>query len=84
MSILNAFFIFLLVWWTMIFTVLPLGVERHEEAGKGFDAGAPKHPDLKKKVIINTVISLTVVAVIWVLVDTGVITWGSWFREAIQ
>ncbi len=84
MGILNAFFIFLLVWWTMIFAVLPLGVERHEEAGKGFDSGAPKSADLKKKVIINTILSLIIVAIIWILVDTGVITWGGWFRGAIK
>jgi len=84
MGLLNAVFIFLLVWWTMLFTVLPLGVERHEEAGKGFDAGAPKRPDLKKKIIINTIISFLIVAALWVMVDAGVIRWGAWFRDAIK
>ena len=42
MSVITAFFIYLLIWWVMLFTVLPLGVERHTDEGRGFDAGAPR------------------------------------------
>lgn len=79
MGIFNAFFIFLLVWWVMLFTVLPLGVQRHEEDGKGFDSGAPRIPDLKKKLILNTVISFSIMVVLWLLVEFEVIRWSQWF-----
>lgn len=80
MSLFNAFFIYLLIWWTVLFTVLPLGVRRHDEDGKGYDAGAPQHADLKKKLIINTILSAVILAIIWILVDMNVIRWGEWFR----
>lgn len=76
----TAFFIYLLIWWVMLFTVLPLGVERHAEEGKGHDAGAPVRPDLKKKLIITTVLSGVLLLLIQILVITGVIRWGEWFR----
>lgn len=82
MSILTAFFIYLLVWWTMLFTVLPMGVKTHQEKGKGFDAGAPSNPDLKKKLLLNTLISAVIVGIIQVLVVTGVIDWRDYFEGA--
>lgn len=84
MNILTAFFIYLLVWWVVIFTMLPLGIERHDEAGKGFDAGAPKHANIKKKMILTTIISAVIVALIWLLVDLGVIRWTEWFTKGFD
>jgi predicted secreted protein len=80
MSLLNALFIYFLIWWVTLFTVLPLGVRRNEEDGKGFDAGAPARADIKKKLLLNTVLSAVILAVIEILVQTGVIQWGAWFR----
>jgi predicted secreted protein len=84
MSLLNAFFIYLLIWWTMLFAVLPLGVERNTDVHLGHDPGAPKDPRLKQKLLLNTALSAVVLAVIWLLVETGVVTWGEWFRGAIK
>ena len=84
MDLLTAFFIYLLVWWTLLFTVLPLGIERAGEESKGHDAGAPKNANLKKKLILNTVISFIFVALIWVLVDLGVIRWSEWFEGGFK
>ncbi len=79
MSLPTAFFIYVLIWWTTLFTVLPLGVARHGEEGKGFDAGAPAKPDLKKKLLLNTALAAVILAIIEVLVVTGVIDWNAWF-----
>ncbi|MEZ0225262.1 MAG: DUF1467 family protein [Alphaproteobacteria bacterium] len=80
----NALFIYVLIWWTTLFLVLPLGVERNADASKGHDAGAPVTANLKKKLLINTALAGAILAIIWVLVETGVITWGAWFRGAIK
>jgi predicted secreted protein len=79
MSLLYASFIYLLIWWVMLFTILPMGVERHDEPGKGFDPGAPKFANLKKKLILNTVVSAVILAVIWLLVELDIIRWREWF-----
>ena len=84
MSILTAFFIYLLIWWVMLFTVLPLGVRRHEEQGKGFDAGAPAKADLKRKLMINTILSAVILAIIWLLVHFNIIRWSEWFSQEAQ
>ena len=84
MSLLTAFFIYLLVWWVVIFAVLPLGVERHTDDGKGYDAGAPKHANMKKKLVLTTVISAVIVLLIYVLVELGVIRWTEWFSKGFE
>jgi predicted secreted protein len=78
----TAFFIYFLIWWTMLFTVLPLGVKRHDEQGKGFDSGAPAKANIKKKLVINTLLSAVILGVIQALVMTGVIDWRGFFEGA--
>lgn len=79
MTITYAVFIYLLIWWVTLFMILPIGVERHEESGKGYDAGAPKFANLKKKLVWNTAVSAVILAVIWVLVKLDIIRWREWF-----
>lgn len=79
MTITYAVFIYLLIWWVTLFMILPIGVERHEESGKGYDAGAPKFANLKKKLVWNTAVSAVILAVIWVLVELEIIRWREWF-----
>jgi predicted secreted protein len=79
MTVVQGVFFYLLIWWVTLFMVLPLGVRRHAEEGRGFDAGAPERPDLKKKLVINTVVAGVVLAVIWALDKFNVIQWHQWF-----
>ncbi len=37
---------YVVIWWLVIFTVLPFGVKPAEEGDPGHDAGAPRHPRL--------------------------------------
>jgi predicted secreted protein len=53
--------VYLVIWWTVLFAVLPLGVKRVENPGRGQDHGAPERPELKRKAIITTLVS----AVLW-------------------
>jgi len=84
MDLMTVVFSYFLIWWLVLFTVLPLGVERNADERKGHDAGAPVKPDLKKKMFLTSIISAVILAAIWVLVAAEVITWGQWFRGAIQ
>jgi predicted secreted protein len=52
--------IYLTIWWTVLFSILPLGVRSCAEAGvdpKGGDPGAPVDPKLKRKFITTTWVS---------------------------
>ncbi len=63
MNWLTAIVVYLLIWWVVLFAVLPFGVEHEESPGAGHDPGAPKRPRLVAKALATTVIS----AVIWLV-----------------
>jgi len=70
--------IFLTIWWTVLFAVLPLGVTSHAEAGidkgDGGDPGAPVDPKLKKKFLTTTIVAVVLFAIVWLVIEFGLIT----------
>ncbi len=62
--------VYLIIWWTVLFGVLPLGNRTHAELGvdlkDGGDPGAPVNPNLKRKFITTTWVSAILFAIVWV------------------
>jgi predicted secreted protein len=50
--------IFLLIWFVVLFAVLPWGIRHSSEPEPGHDPGAPMNPNLGRKALITTAISL--------------------------
>jgi predicted secreted protein len=51
---------FLIIWWTVFFCMLPIGVQSQAEAGTvvpGTDPGAPVKPDLWRKALWTTLVA---------------------------
>jgi predicted secreted protein len=69
--------IFLTIWWTVLFAVLPWGVVSHAEAGidkgDGGDPGAPVDPKLKQKFLLTTAISIVAFGIIWLIIWAGIV-----------
>jgi hypothetical protein len=70
--------VFLTIWWTVLFAVLPLGTQTYAEAGldvkDGGDPGAPVNPNLKKKFITTTWVSASIWLVLMIVIKFGLIT----------
>ena len=54
--------VYLVIWWTILFAVLPLGVRRVRDPGPGQDTGAPERPQLVRKALITSAVA----GVLWV------------------
>jgi predicted secreted protein len=70
MTIPAALAVYFIIWWTVLFCILPLDVRSQVEAGevtKGTEPGAPVAPHLARKAIITTLVSLVVFALVYVL-----------------
>jgi predicted secreted protein len=65
------FFVYLVIWWVVLFAVLPWGVRSHHEEGievpGGGEPGSPVNPNLVKKFITTTWVSAIVLAVVFVV-----------------
>ena len=60
--------IFVIIWWTLLFTVLPFGVRSQQETDAivpGTDPGAPAKPRLGMKLIVTTALAI----VFWAIAD---------------
>lgn len=77
MNIWTGIAIYLTIWWTVLFAVLPLGVTTHAEAGidrgDGTDPASPVDPKLKRKFITTTWVSAIVFLLIWALIASNVV-----------
>ena len=58
MSITGSLIIFVLIWWIIFFSLLPIDVDRkHKEIVEGADKGSPENPKIIKKIIYTTIIT---------------------------
>jgi predicted secreted protein len=57
MSWATGLMVYLVIWWTILFAVLPLGVRRVQDPGRGQDRGAPEKPQLVRKAIITSLVA---------------------------
>ena len=84
MGITGSIIIFVMIWWIIFFSVLPIGIRSNKEVFKekigGMDPGAPKNPKIRKKFLITTLITSIIFAVIYYLVETDLLN----LREFLQ
>ncbi len=62
MSWATGLMVYLVIWWTVLFAILPLGVKKVENPGRGQEHGSPERPQLVRKAIITTIVA----AVLWI------------------
>jgi predicted secreted protein len=75
MSIWSGIAVYFIIWWVVLFAVLPWGIQNAHEAGEaievGNEPGAPVKPRLLLKVLITTIISALVFAVVYAAISSG-------------
>jgi predicted secreted protein len=77
MSITNALAVYFLVWWLVLFAVLPWGIRsqtEHGEISPGSDPGAPAIPRLWFKLLWTTLVSGLVYGLLYVVYVNRLIT----------
>ena len=70
-------FVLGVVWWVVLFAVLPFGVRSQGESGEfapGTDPGAPSLPALGRKLIWTTLVSAAIFAVLYWIYTSRLIT----------
>jgi predicted secreted protein len=73
--------VYVLIWWTVLFAVLPIGTRPVEDADERSGwRGAPQHPRLLRKVIVTTLIAGVVWFGAWLLITSDYISFRhGWF-----
>ena len=77
MDLVSAIVVYILLWWWVLFMVLPFGAKAPEQIEKGHATSAPAKPNLIRKMLITTVIA----AILWFFVDMIISSGIFTFRE---
>ena len=84
MGITGSIIVYVLIWWIIFFSVLPVGIqsnkEKFQERLDGIDPGAPINPKIGKKFLITTIITSIIFIVIYYLVEFNLLN----LREYLQ
>ena len=70
--------VYLVIWWIMLFAVLPLGVRRVENPGPGQDPGAPENPQLLRKAIITSLVAAVIWIAFYILHEADIFDFRHW------
>ena len=84
MGVTGSIIVYVLIWWIIFFSVLPVGIQSNKEKFKekieGIDPGAPINPKIGKKFLITTLITSIIFIVIYYLVEFNLLN----LREYLQ
>jgi predicted secreted protein len=75
--------IYFLIWWVVLFAVLPWGVRSQQEGGEvipGTDPGAPAIHRLGRKLLWTTVVATVVFGILWAIYGFGLIPYDFLMR----
>jgi predicted secreted protein len=78
MDILTAIIVYLLIWWTLIFTVLPYGNAPDKVIESGNASSAPANPRIKKKFLVTTLLSFVLWAIIIAIIHYSNFSFHDW------
>ncbi|MGB0682794.1 MAG: DUF1467 family protein [Magnetovibrionaceae bacterium] len=68
--------VYAIIWWLVLFMVLPFGVKpiEAEDVAKGQAHGAPQKPLLIKKLLITTAISCVLMGIFYAVAISGLVS----------
>ncbi len=75
--------IYFIIWWVVLFAVLPWGVRSQEETGEvvpGTDPGAPASHRLGRKLLWTTLVATVVFGILYVVYTRGFIPYDFLMR----
>ena len=84
MGLTGSIIVYVMIWWIIFFSVLPIGIRSNKEVFRenigGMDPGAPKNPNIGKKFFVTTLITTIIFIVIYYLVEIDLLN----LREFLQ
>ena len=75
MQLASGIAVYFIIWWTVLFAVLPWGIHVPDQPDvKGGAHGAPSNPHLKKKLFWTTIISAFCWGAFYIIMKSGVVS----------
>ena len=73
MGVTGSIVVYVIIWWIIFFSVLPIGIKHNDKPFKndlqGIDPGAPKNPNILKKFLYTPLITTVIFVGIYYIVS---------------
>ena len=73
MGLYTGFITFSVIWWVMLFIILPIGIRVPEQAEVGMATSAPVNPNVKKKLLWVTILTTPVFFIAKWMIENNVL-----------
>ena len=77
----SGILVYIIVWWLVLFMVLPWGARRPEDPEPGHAESAPAEPRMALKFTVTTVLAAVVWVAIYLIVESDLISFRAPVRE---
>lgn len=84
MSIASGIVVYLILFWTVLFTVLPWGNKPDERKNTADMGGAPANPRIKQKFMVTAIISAIIWGIVFALIHFEVIDFYAIARQMTE
>ena len=71
MSVVTGIAIYFVIWWTVLFAVLPWGSRPADDPQVGTADSAPARPRIALKFLATTIVSAVIFAAAWAVLEYG-------------
>ena len=78
MDIVSGVVVYILLWWWVLFMVLPFGAQAPEQVGEGHATSAPARPRMALKLVITTGLSAVLFIIVYFSISYGIFS----FRDS--
>ena len=81
MSVVTGVVVYVIVWWLLLFTVLPWGAAPPDSSETGHAPSAPARPRLRAKFLVTTALAAVVWLGIYAIVESELISFREMARQ---
>ncbi len=74
MGLFTGIAVYLVLWWIVLFTVLPWGVRPPDNPGPGHVPSAPANPRLRQKFVATTLLAGVFWGVVFLLIEIEIVS----------
>ena len=78
MGVVAGLVAYLVIWWLVLFMVLPFGVQTQEESGEAIEPGTPASAPARSRIGLKLSVTTGIAALLWIvyffIVKYGLIT----------
>ena len=83
MDIFTGIIVYLIIFWTALFCILPIGIRRAQKQ-HGNDGGAPENPEILKRFIWTAALSAVLWLIVFIMVETKVIDFRTYALSMVK